>query len=192
MTTHIVAVPFHSDVLTAIETNNIVYIAMRPIVENLGLSWASQTVKLRKSQEKFGCFDIETPSNGGVQLMLCIPLRKLNGWLFSINPNKVREDIRPRLIAYQEECFQVLHDYFTTGQAVRTTSKPTTAEEDAYYISLINEHFEMIIRACFSGDPALSGVRVLRDRFTECDALICKMHSRLKRRLEPGQTPRIF
>ncbi|MBO2700765.1 phage antirepressor N-terminal domain-containing protein [Shewanella algae] len=28
------------------------------------------------------------PSKGGIQQMLCIPLRKLNGWLFSINPAK--------------------------------------------------------------------------------------------------------
>lgn len=50
--------------------------------------------------------------------MLCIPLKKLNGWLFSINPEKVRADIRDKLIKYQEECFTVLHDYWTKGQVV--------------------------------------------------------------------------
>ncbi|MFL7751335.1 P22AR C-terminal domain-containing protein, partial [Raoultella ornithinolytica] len=39
------------------------------------------------------------------------------GWLFSINPEKVRADIRDKLIQYQEECFTVLHDYWTKGEA---------------------------------------------------------------------------
>lgn len=55
--------------------------------------------------------------------MLCIPLKKLNGWLFSINPEKVRADIRDKLIQYQEECFTVLHDYWTKGEAANARKK---------------------------------------------------------------------
>ena len=57
-------------------------------------------------------------TTGGIQEMLCIPLRKLNGWLFSINPSKVREDLRERVVQYQEECFEVLHSYWTKGIAI--------------------------------------------------------------------------
>ncbi|EQA15102.1 putative phage antirepressor protein [Glaesserella parasuis 174] len=35
---------------------------------------------------------MNTPTNGGMQSMLCIPLKKLNGWLFSINPEKDTEN----------------------------------------------------------------------------------------------------
>lgn len=119
MKTQIIEVPFRSDVISAVEANGVVYVAMRRIVENLGMDWASQYVKLSKYRDKFGCCDITTPSAGGEQRSLCIPLRKLNGWLFSINPNKVRADIRDGLIAYQEECFSALHDYFTKGVAKR-------------------------------------------------------------------------
>ncbi|EKD7432533.1 hypothetical protein K9U00_06960 [Escherichia coli] len=83
------------------------YVAMRKIVENIGIDWTGQSVKLRKQKEKFGCRDISIPSKGGVQKMLCIPLKKLNGWLFSINPEKVRADIRDKLIQYQDECDDV-------------------------------------------------------------------------------------
>jgi len=44
--------------------------------------------------------------------MFCIPLEQLNGWLFSIQPGRVREDIRPNLIRYQRECFEVLYNHF--------------------------------------------------------------------------------
>nr|WP_243645955.1 phage antirepressor N-terminal domain-containing protein [Volucribacter psittacicida] len=37
-----------------------------------------------------------------------MPISKLNGWLLSVNPNKVRAGLKERLEAYQEECFSVL------------------------------------------------------------------------------------
>ncbi|MFP1728032.1 phage antirepressor N-terminal domain-containing protein [Lonsdalea quercina] len=122
------AVQFHGQQIITAMAAGIAYVAMRPIVENIGIDWAAQFVKLKKQSEKFGCCDIATPSNGGLQKMLCIPLRKLNGWLFSINPAKVRADIRDKLIEYQEECFTALHDYWTKGE-VKNPRKKTTVNE---------------------------------------------------------------
>lgn len=114
---------FHGQQIITAMFEGVAYVAMRPIVENIGIDWAGQSVKLNKQKDKFGCCDIATPSKGGIQKMLCIPLKKLNGWLFSINPSKVRADIRNKLIQYQEECFTVLHDYWTKGDAVNSRKK---------------------------------------------------------------------
>ena len=113
-------VSFYGTDLITLKLNDVAYTAVRPIVEALGLSWGSQSIKLNKNREKFGCFDIETPTNGGIQSMLCIPLKKLNGWLFSINPEKVRADLREKVIQYQEECFEALYNYWHFGKAERT------------------------------------------------------------------------
>lgn len=112
------AVQFHGQPIVTAMVAGVAYVAMRPIVENIGIDWSGQMAKLKNQRDKFGCRDISTPSKGGVQKMLCIPLRKLNGWLFSINPQKVRADIRDKLIQYQEECFAVLHEYWTRGLVV--------------------------------------------------------------------------
>lgn len=48
--------------------------------------------------------------------------------LFSINPNKVKVTIRDKLISYQEECFAVLHDYWTKG-LVTNPRKTSIMEE---------------------------------------------------------------
>ncbi len=110
---------FKGDILATVENNGIEYVALRPVVENIGLSWASQSVKLNNQKGKFNCCDIETvAADGKIRSQMCIPLKKLNGWLFSINPNKVKESIRDKLIAYQEECFAALHDYWTKGVAL--------------------------------------------------------------------------
>ncbi|EEH2387655.1 phage antirepressor Ant [Salmonella enterica subsp. enterica serovar Enteritidis] len=121
-------VPFNGQEIIAVVAAGATYVAMRKIVENIGIDWTGQSVKLRKQKEKFGCRDISIPSKGGIQKMLCIPLKKLNGWLFSINPEKVRADIRDKLIQYQEECFTVLHDYWTKGKAENPRKKTSVDE----------------------------------------------------------------
>lgn len=120
MKTQVIEVPFRTDVINAVEVDGEVYVAMRCVVENLGMAWGTQQQKLERQSDKFNCIHMNTVAADGKRRdLLCIPLRKLNGWLFSINPNKVRADIRDGLIAYQEECFTALHDYFTKGEAKR-------------------------------------------------------------------------
>lgn len=51
-----------------------------------------------------------------------MPLKKLNGWLFSINPEKVRSDLKEKVIQYQEECFEALYNYWYHGKAERKTT----------------------------------------------------------------------
>ncbi len=110
------AVPFHGQELAMVDHNGEPYVAMRPVCDGIGLEWARQSQKLTDQSEKFNCVHMPTVAADGKQReMVCIPLKKLNGWLFSINPEKVAEGIRDRVIAYQEECFQALYDYWHKG-----------------------------------------------------------------------------
>ena len=110
--------------ITLVDDNGVAYVAMREIVEGIGLSWGTQSIKLNENSKKFNCFHIETVgADGKNRQMLCMPIKKLNGWLFSINPNKVRADLKERLENYQEECFLALWDYWTEGIARRDEIK---------------------------------------------------------------------
>lgn len=113
---------FYGSELITLKVEDVIYTAVRPIVEALGLSWSTQNRKLENSKDKFGCVHMNTPTNGGMQSMLCMPLKKLNGWLFSINPEKVRPDLKDRVIQYQEECFEALYNYWHFGKAERKTT----------------------------------------------------------------------
>lgn len=113
--------------ITLIDNNGIAYVAMREIVLGIGLEWARQAQKLNKQMEKFSCVHMYTTANDGKKYeMLCMPIKKLNGWLFSINPNKVRSDLKERLENYQEECFLALWEYWATGIARRDEVKHKT------------------------------------------------------------------
>ena len=111
-------VPFMGNQLTLIydEQKN-PFIAMKSVVLGIGLSWSKQREKLMKYKEKFSWALMGvTASDGKTYEMLCIPLAKLNGWLFSINPEKVRADLKDKVMRYQEECAGVLYQYWMKKQ----------------------------------------------------------------------------
>ncbi|EFM1446598.1 phage antirepressor Ant [Escherichia coli] len=117
-------VPFNGQKIITAMAAGVAYVAMKPIVENLGMSWSTQQTKLMKQISKFNCVHMNmVAADGKLRKLLCLPLKKLNGWLFSINPEKVRADIRDKLIQYQEECFTVLHDYWAKGKAENARKK---------------------------------------------------------------------
>lgn len=115
--------------VTLIDNNGVAYVAMREIVLGIGLDWKVQHRKLIAQTQKFSCGHMTTTGKDGKKYeMLCMPIKKLNGWLFSINPNKVRADLKERLENYQEECFLALWDYWTTGIARRDEVKHKTEQ----------------------------------------------------------------
>lgn len=138
-------VPFNGQQIITAMAAGVAYVAMKPIVENLGMSWGTQQQKLMKQLDKFNCIHMNmVAADGRLRKLLCLPLKKLNGWLFSINPEKVRADIRDKLIQYQEECFTVLHDYWTKGKAENARKKTSvddrTPLRDAVNILVSKKH----------------------------------------------------
>ncbi|MXE24398.1 phage antirepressor Ant [Escherichia coli] len=130
-------VPFHGTNLFLVGINNEPYVPMKPVVEGMGLVWAAQFVKLKQRFAK-GISEIEIPSAGGKQLMTCLAFRKFAAWLSSIQPNKVRPEIRDKVIQYQEECDDVLYEYWTKGHVVNPRKakkalpgKITTEQQEA-------------------------------------------------------------
>ncbi|EJH5754908.1 phage antirepressor Ant [Escherichia coli] len=130
-------VPFHGTNLFLVGINNEPYVPMKPVVEAMGMVWAAQFVKLKQRFAK-GISEIEIPSAGGKQLMTCLAFRKFAAWLSSIQPNKVRPEIRDKVIQYQEECDDVLYEYWTKGHVVNPRKakkvlpgKITTEQQEA-------------------------------------------------------------
>ena len=117
-------VTFHGDTIFCVTLDNQPYAPMRPLVENMGLGWASQSQKLNSNKERWGVTIIVTPSEGGEQQTLCMPVRKLPAFLASINPRKVKPELREKIELYQRECDDALWDYWTKGRAERRVAQP--------------------------------------------------------------------
>lgn len=121
-------VPFHGNNLYVVNFNGEPYVPMKPIVEGMGLAWGAQFIKIKQRFGK-GVSEIEIPTKTGNQNMICLALRKLAGWLHTISPNKVKPEIRDKVIQYQEECDDVLYEYWTTGE-VKKKHKSTVQERN--------------------------------------------------------------
>ena len=113
---------FHGDTIFVVDHQGEPFAPVRPIVENLGLAWPAQYPKLSRYQARWGVTIIVTPTAGGAQKMLCMPVRKLAGFLATIVPSRVRKELRPKIIQYQNECDDALWNYWTKGSAKRPES----------------------------------------------------------------------
>ena len=116
-------ISFNNQSLITVEQNGNHYVAMKPICENIGLTWEPQVLRIKRDEVlSQGMIVMITPTNGGNQNMICLPIEYLNGWLFGIDINRCKPEIRDTLIKYKKECYQALHDYWFNGKAERKTT----------------------------------------------------------------------
>jgi hypothetical protein len=88
-------------------------VPLRPFCEGLGLTLAPQLVKLRRvSWTCVSIIDMQMPGDDQARPTATIPLRALAMWLASINPGKVRPELRPILVRYQTEATETLYRRF--------------------------------------------------------------------------------
>ena len=111
--TKLETIQFHNQSLIVLNHENKPYIAMKPICENIGLGWHSQRQRIHRHHVlSKGEVMITSPSKSGNQEYLCLPISMLNGWLFGIDTNRVKPEIKQKLEQYQLECFDVLYNHF--------------------------------------------------------------------------------
>lgn len=93
---------------------------MKPVVEGMGLDWSYQFRKIKSHPVlSKGVAVIAIPSDGGDQDNIALPLTRLNFWLATVHPDRIRDAaIRDRVLQYQTECADALFAHFF-GDAVR-------------------------------------------------------------------------
>ncbi|WP_082243317.1 phage antirepressor N-terminal domain-containing protein [Xenorhabdus bovienii] len=122
-------VPFHGSDLYVVNYNGEPYVPMKPIVDGMGLAWQSQLEKIKQRFKSTVTEIVIVAADGKKREMICIALRKLAGWLATISPNKVKASIRDKVIRYQDECDDVLYEYWTTGE-VKAKTKTTVQQRN--------------------------------------------------------------
>src|SRR5260221_6135642 len=112
---NIVTVNFRGSEIYGLRHTGVVYIAIKPIVEAMGLSWGSQLNRLRRDPIlSKGVFKMNIPLGaGGPQEYICLQLQRVAGWLFTIHSNQIKNpEVRAKVLLFQEECYDVLHTHF--------------------------------------------------------------------------------
>lgn len=128
-------VAFYDDQITAVRVEDgTVYVPIRPICELLGLAWQGQNERINRDailSQVAGSVSVTLtePNRTRNISMKCLPLDYLNGWLFGINANRVKDSVRDGLLKYQMDCYRVLADAFLRNEV---THRPTTANIDEW------------------------------------------------------------
>lgn len=142
-----IVVPFYGQRLILADVDGEPYVAMKPIVEGMGLGWSGQHEKLNLNKDRW-CIRVNriqpktdlvtneeiTAFSGDAKVtqgreQLYMPLRKLTGWLMTIVPSRVKPEIRERIVRYQNECDEVLWRYWTRGTVINPRVKGENLKE---------------------------------------------------------------
>lgn len=114
MAESLIPVAFHGATLYALMIQGIPHVSLRHLCDVLGLNWSGQMQRIKRhpALNSTVCVTHTVAEDGKEREMVALPLDMLNGWLFGISPNRVRPELRGRLVDYQRECFQVLAAHF--------------------------------------------------------------------------------
>ena len=109
---NIVQVPFYGDTLDAIQDERGVWVGVKRACENVGLDGNGQSQRLKRMPWATTCMTHAVAEDGKEREMLFVHLDCLPMWLATIEASRVKEEVRPKLVAYQKECARVLRDHF--------------------------------------------------------------------------------
>lgn len=127
-------VSFYDDEVLAVRVEDgRVFVPVRPICDFLGLTFAGQQQRIQRDPVLSEAAEIVSvtliKSGRGNPNMLALPLEVVPGFLFGISVNRVREDLRPKIMRYQRECFTVLWEAFQEGRLTETEVVPAPSTE---------------------------------------------------------------
>ena len=114
-----VAVAKINNVEIVVIRNGSEMVPVKPICEALGIDFSSQLQKL-KNDEILGSTVVMNTTVGADEKnreMVTIPLKFVFGWLFTIDPSRVKPEAKEIVIKYKLACYEALYEYFI-GAAV--------------------------------------------------------------------------
>ena len=98
------------------------YVAVRSICQALGIDYRKQFERIKNDPIlKDAVTDTVTASDSTgtrKQAMVCLPVRYIFGWIFTIDESKVSERARPTFMQYKRECYDALYEHFFLRSAM--------------------------------------------------------------------------
>jgi hypothetical protein len=106
-----------ADDLMAAQFDGREWAALKPMCDTLGIDHATQLRKLQRRSWAVVGQKPMTAADGKTYQTTVVDSETIPMWLATIDENRVAEDARPKLIAYQREARAALHSYFNQRTA---------------------------------------------------------------------------
>lgn len=101
------------------------HIVLKPAVEELGLSFPAQFRKLQTRSWATVAQQATVADDGKVREMAAVPVRTFLMLLATVNENRVADEVRPTLVAFQNETADAIEAYWTQGGAINPRASET-------------------------------------------------------------------
>lgn len=107
-------------------------IPIHPLVDAIGLGYDDEYQRLRDDR-RFGACTLELRVDSGAVIKeVVVPLTKLHAFLFSMDSSKLSAEAAARLEIFQNECVDVLNDYWNKGIAINDRLERGNTESNKY------------------------------------------------------------
>lgn len=116
--TTISMIPFHGTHIRSVEIDGTPQVVFKPVVESLGMAYSSQIQKLKGKSWATMSMINTVGADGKTREMTVIDIRTLTMWLATIDENRVSEEARPLVVAYQSEVADAIEAYWSKGGAI--------------------------------------------------------------------------
>lgn len=140
---NIVTVNFRGAELYGFAREDGTYVALKPIVDAIGVDWNGQYQRVKRDPIlSEGMCVMHVPfGRAGGQETVCLRLDLVNGWLFTIDAGRIRDDaVRERVLDYQRDCYRVLAEHFVGApRQPGLEADPRTEESVAIRRALVTE-----------------------------------------------------
>lgn len=119
-----VQVPGTDRPIMAAEIDGTPMVAFRPLCDALGVGADSQLQKIKSRSWARTTLSTVRHEDGRNREMVFIDRRTMTMWLATLNENRVSEDTRPVVVAFQAEAADALDAYFNDGGAINPSATP--------------------------------------------------------------------
>ena len=181
-------VPFYADELIAVQQpDGNIFVHFGRLCENLGLSRTAQVRRVqRHAVLTSGLTTIEVQTEGGAQTVQCLRIDLLPLWMAGLHASRVKDDVRPKLVHYQQEAVVVLWQAFKPQIMTEETS---VVAADSVAIQQIQQIIDMGYAIARMGEQQLEIQRqqqALVSRWDSAARIIRDVHATSARGRAPG------
>ncbi len=120
-------VDFYGDpVPVAMIESGDILVPLRSLTAFLGLDYSAQNRRVSRSEVMADSVHpgMMRSEDGSMRAQLCLPLDMLPGWLMGLDTNRIKPELKEKLLRYQREAFKVLWNAFK-GDIMPTVQQPT-------------------------------------------------------------------
>lgn len=186
------SVTFYGDEIIAVQdaASGVIYVPVGRLCDNLGVQRRNQMDRLRNHEVlSLGLSSVTIDTAGGPQDAECLRLDLIPLWLTTINPKRVSDAVRPKLVRYQVEAASVLWAAFRNDILPASELVPPRARSGAEIALDIATAIQHLAQQQLEIERSLEGMhgrmdgmaRFLRDFAGSTNARL----SALELRLEP-------